>query len=110
MNILFICTANRDRSKTAEHHFRKIKPEHEYKSCGINEYYCKTWGGTYLKREHLEWADKVFCLYDNHVEEIQNRFENDYFDKITNLHVEDIYSYGNLTLIRILEDRLKGKI
>lgn len=106
MNILFICTANRDRSKTAEHHFAPKHPQHVFKSCGTNEYYCKTWKGTFLKREHLEWADKIFCMYQNHLDDIHDRFGKVFDHKITNLQIEDVYHYKSEKLIKILEEKV----
>lgn len=40
MKILFLCTANIQRSRTAEDHFRENYPEHSYKSAGLSEKYC----------------------------------------------------------------------
>ena len=106
MKILFICRANRDRSKTAEHHFSKTHPEHEFKSCGISEIYCRNWGGTHLKRKHLEWADRVICMSQSHIDYIHHRYAKDYDGKIENVNVEDNHCYMAPKLIEILEKKI----
>ena len=107
MNILFVCTANRDRSKTAEHHFKISKPQHEYKSCGISSSYCKTWGGTYIDRGLLDWADRIFCMDTNHQSFIRQKYGKDYDAKMINLKIEDIYNYMSEKLINILETKIQ---
>lgn len=62
MNILFVCSANKIRSVTAENHFRKIKPEHTYDSAGTNEKICKQSGTTLLSIEQAEWAETILKI------------------------------------------------
>ena len=107
MKILFVCRANRDRSKTAEHHFAKIHPEYEFRSCGICKTYCDNWGGTHLKRKHLEWADRVICMSQSHINYIHKRYAKDYDDKLENAQVEDLHNYMAPELIKILEEKIK---
>ena len=61
-NILFVCSANVDRSPTAEHIY-KNHPQLEVKSAGIH------WNATQKVDEALlQWADVVLCM-----EEFQKR-------------------------------------
>ena len=66
MNILFICTSNKDRSPALEAYFRDNYPQHEFRSAGINKYFCEKKGTHYITMEDLEWVDSklgfmVFC-------------------------------------------------
>ena len=60
MNILFFCTANRDRSRTADIHFQNKYPEHRFRSAGINGHFRKQKkppnfsGGFLLKIHNLD--------------------------------------------------------
>ncbi|MBE9396323.1 hypothetical protein IOQ59_03515 [Pontibacterium sp. N1Y112] len=40
MKVLFICTANIQRSLTAEHVCRTLYPEHQFKSAGVSKKEC----------------------------------------------------------------------
>ena len=63
MRLLFICSSNKDRSPALVEYFSKAYPEHEYRSAGVNKYFCLERHIThYLTREDIEWADVVvFC-------------------------------------------------
>lgn len=61
MNILFICTANRDRSRTAEIYFQNKYPEHRFRSAGINQFLSERHGGVHLKKYMLDIADRIIC-------------------------------------------------
>lgn len=64
MNVLFICTSNKDRSPALENYFREVYPQHQYRSAGVNKYFTKTKGTHYLTEADLAWADLVvYCEY-----------------------------------------------
>lgn len=44
MNILFICTSNKDRSPALQEYFSIIYPQHAFKSAGVNKYFTKKHG------------------------------------------------------------------
>jgi predicted protein tyrosine phosphatase len=97
MKLLFVCTANIDRSPTGEKLFRG---EHETKSCGT-----APWTRMKLNRKLIWWADKIFCMEEHHkqaVLEIDPEAES----KVIVLEIEDIYQRGT----RELEDVMKGKV
>jgi len=56
--VLFVCTVNRFRSKTAEEIF---KSKFNVKSAGTSEL-----ANTPLSRELLEWADYIFVMEESH--------------------------------------------
>lgn len=61
--VLFVCSANKQRSKTAEDYFSERHPSLEFKSAGTNHKICAKEGTTPLTKDLIEWADKVFLLY-----------------------------------------------
>lgn len=103
MKILFLCTANIQRSRTAEDHFRENYPEHTYKSAGLSEKYCKQHGTTVCTTELLDWADKVFVMETMHLQRIEEYAGKHYLDKVENLVIEDIYQYMHPALLQLLD-------
>ena len=59
MNYLFVCSANKQRSKTAEDFFAQKYPDHEFLSAGKNTKICRKEVKTELTEDLIEWADKV---------------------------------------------------
>jgi len=109
MNILFLCTANIQRSRTGEDHFRENYPKHTYKSAGLSEKYCKQHGTTICTTELLDWADKVFVMEPMHTQRISDYAGKHFLNKIETLDIEDIYQYMQPELVEILDlhDRLQ---
>ena len=105
---LFVCTANIQRSKTAEDYFSMKYPNFEFKSAGTNVKICEQWGTICLTEELLTWADVVFVMETKHKICINNHTNNKYSDKITTLNIADIYQYGEITLIKALESKLES--
>ncbi|TFF89510.1 MAG: phosphotyrosine protein phosphatase [Promethearchaeota archaeon] len=97
MKLLFVCTANSDRSPTAEEVF---KDKHETKSAGIFER-----SNTVLTRALIKWADKIFCMQEVH-KEVALEIEPNAVDKIIVLGIEDIYSRGDPILIKELKKKV----
>tara|TARA_R110000737_G_scaffold352084_1_gene396660 strand:+ start:685 stop:1032 length:348 start_codon:yes stop_codon:yes gene_type:complete len=103
MNILFLCTANIQRSRTAEDHFRENYLGHTYKSAGLSEKYCKQHGTTVCTTDLLDWADRVFVMEPMHIERIEDNAGKHYLDKVEHLEIEDIYQYMQSDLVEILD-------
>lgn len=104
--VLFVCSANKDRSKTAEDYYSEHYPDLAFDSAGTNKKICDELGTNYIMKEQLEWADKVFVMEQKHVNTISKTFGNKYFDKITVLNIKDIYTYGSRELIAILKSKI----
>ena len=51
MNYIFICSANKQRSKTAEDYFAEKHPEYNFKSAGTNIKICRKEGTTPLTED-----------------------------------------------------------
>lgn len=95
--ILFICSANINRSKTAERVFMK---EYFTRSAGI--YNAKP-----VTKEQLEWADVVICMEEDHRKQIGLAHPGMYLKKkILVLGIPDEYHYMQERLIKKLEKKM----
>jgi len=59
MNVLFICTSNKDRSPALEEFFKHHFPNNSYRSAGVNKYFTAKKGTHYLTIEDIEWANLI---------------------------------------------------
>ncbi|MDO6507015.1 hypothetical protein Q4506_09605 [Colwellia sp. 4_MG-2023] len=107
MNILFLCTSNIQRSKTAEELFRAANNNHQYKSAGLSEKYVSKANSTLCTVEMLQWADQVYVFEKQHIERIQKHTGDVYLPKISNLDISDDYQYFERDLILLLLERIK---
>ncbi len=107
MSVLFICTANRDRSRTAEIYFQSKYPEHRFRSAGINKFLSERHGGIHLKRYMLDSATRIVCMEQTHYWYILDNFDKKYSDKIEILHLGDTETFMSESLINILEKKFK---
>ena len=96
--LLFICTANLNRSPTAEIIF---EDKYLTKSAGIDMN-----SPNPLTKELLEWADIIFVMEDWHKEEIKNKYP-DIKKKIFSLQIPDMFFKMDKELIRLLRERTK---
>ena len=104
--ILFVCTANIDRSRTAEDLYAR-DPRYEVRSAGVAPF-----AAVRLDRDLLLWADRVFVLNeseDRHRTSIRVRFP-DVERPIVDLDVEDRWRRGHPELISLLLRRLRPHI
>ncbi|MDC3189523.1 hypothetical protein NQU96_07210 [Pseudoalteromonas elyakovii] len=102
MNILFICTANVQRSRTAEELFNALDNSNIYKSAGLSKKYVDKAGTTLCSEELLNWADKIYVFEDFHIEIISRYTDKKHIQKITNLNIEDKYQYFQRELVLLL--------
>lgn len=106
-NILFVCSANKQRSKTAEDYFAAIYPNKNFLSAGTNHKVCVREGTEPLTEDLLQWADIVYVMENKHSKLIKEATSNKYFDKIVVLNIEDVYKYYQKELINILKEKIK---
>lgn len=85
MNILFLCTANKQRSKTAEELLAAMDKSNHYKSAGLSAKYVTKAGSLLCTPELLSWADKIYVFENNHIKLIQQYTGDIFLSKITNL-------------------------
>ncbi|MGJ8684220.1 MAG: phosphotyrosine protein phosphatase [Nonlabens sp.] len=106
MSILFICSANKDRSKTAEDYYSAQYPKLQFESAGTNRVTCEKLGTHYMTQELLENATQIFVMEPKHLEAIRKEFGNGFYNKTTVLDIPDIYKYGSKELIEILKEKV----
>jgi protein-tyrosine phosphatase len=101
--ILFVCTANVDRSRTAEDLYRADE-RYEVRSAGVAPF-----ATVVLTRDLLLWADRVFVMNereDGHRTLIRIKFP-DVDRPLVDLDVEDRWHRGDPELVKLLTRRLK---
>lgn len=107
MNILFLCTANIQRSKTAEELFRAFDYANEYRSAGLSSKYVEKAGSTLCTKEMLQWADKVYVFENEHIKRIQQHTGDVFISKIENLDIADEFSYFQRELVLAVLEKCK---
>jgi len=106
LKILFVCTANRMRSKTAE----KIYKDDErfiVKSAGV-----AVFADVPLNLELLKWADYVIVMEDMHVEWIRESYPGFFLRKheqILCLDIPDIYNFMDFELVYQIESKFETR-
>ncbi|TMO54626.1 phosphotyrosine protein phosphatase [Pseudoalteromonas phenolica] len=106
MNILFLCTANIQRSKTAEELFSATDKSNVYRSAGLSKKYVQKAGSTLCNEDMLVWADKIYVFEQMHIERIREYTGDTYLHKISNLAIEDKFQYFQRELVLLLLERL----
>jgi len=101
--ILFVCTANIDRSRTAEDLYRDDE-RYEVRSAGLAPF-----ATVLLTRDLLLWADRVFVMSeeeDQHRTLIRIRFP-EVECPVVDLEVPDRWHRGDRALVDLLKRRLR---
>jgi predicted protein tyrosine phosphatase len=98
MNVLFVCSRNKWRSRTAETIFRDNQ-SHEFRSAGTeNDARVK------VNEKLVSWADLIFVMEKRHKQRLQDKFDHLLNDKkIIILDIEDNYQYMDEELIETLK-------
>jgi len=98
MNILFVCSRNKWRSRTAETIF-KNNQKHNVKSAGTeNDARIK------VTEKLISWSDLIFVMEKRHRERLKEKFGSLTDSKeIIILDIQDDYEYMDPELIEILE-------
>lgn len=99
-HLLFVCTANLQRSPTAESLFGGDS-QYEARSCGTH-----TLSQTSCSEELIQWADVIFCMETRHKQNILERFPEVSSAKIKVLDIPDVFQRDDPQLIRILKEKL----
>lgn len=105
MRILFVCTANKLRSPTAEDVFRDL-PGIETISAGTSPDAPRP-----LTKELVASADMIFAMEDHHRERIRKKFKQRPPDNmIVTLHIPDEYERGDPELIELLKEKIDPRL
>ena len=106
MKTLFICSANKQRSKTAEDYFSEKYPLQEFRSAGTNFKICFQEGTEPVSLELLEWADAIQVMEKRHKDFLLKTFGTSHKTKITTLHIPDRYKYYQKELLELLDHKV----
>ena len=97
MNILFICSKNKWRSRTAETIF-KNNQHHDVRSAGTDSD-----ARVKVTEKLIQWADLIFVMEKRHRQILNEKFESIINSKkIVVLDIEDNYQYMDGELIESL--------
>ena len=99
--LLFVCSANLQRSPTAESLFENNE-KYEAKSAGTDVFAINP-----LTHKTINWADVIFCMEGFHKDFILENFQEANEKEIINLDISDIYYRNDPELIEILKEKLK---
>lgn len=101
MKVLFVCTANKLRSPTAEAVFAD-HPGLEVRSAGLDAACpCP------LTAELVSWAESLFVMEQRHKKTLKRRFRAQLGSTpVIVLGIPDLYEYMQQELIELLKDRV----
>ena len=103
MKILFVCSANIDRSPTAEFIYSN-RCDLEVKSAGVSDY-----AKIPISLELIQWADIILCMEKKHRQKIKNKFSDISIDKIIDsLDVLDMYEYMDINLVNMIREKTEA--
>ena len=98
--ILFLCSANMDRSPTAERIYAD-REGFEVKSAGVSWF-----ARMQVSAELLEWADVILCMEEWQKQSIEKEYsEIIAHKKLDSLNVPDDYRYMNPLLVEIIKEK-----
>lgn len=99
--VLFICSANKLRSPTAEHIFADY-PNVETDSAGLN-----LSADLVLSSEQVQWADMIFVMERAHRNKLSKKYKKHLNgQRVICLNIADDFDYMDPTLIHILKSRV----
>lgn len=105
VNILFVCSRNKWRSRTAENIFRNSQ-EHPVKSAGT-----EAQAIIKVSEKLINWADLIFVMEKKHRERLKDKFGNLIDNKrIIILNIPDDYKYMDEELIEVLKNAVSTYI
>jgi predicted protein tyrosine phosphatase len=99
MKVLFVCTGNIDRSRTAQELFNGVKGI-EAKSAGTS-----TQAPVQLSIQLIRWADRIFCMEDQHQAAVL-KLDPEAQPKIQVLNISDLYVYAEPGLKKLLSKKI----
>lgn len=101
--VLFVCSANVDRSKTAEVFFAEQFGTIQFKSAGTDAAACAKEGTTHLTSALIDWANEIYVMEQEHADWIQTNLPST--APITILGISDDYRYYSIKLIQLLQEK-----
>jgi predicted protein tyrosine phosphatase len=99
--LLFVCSANKLRSPTAEHVFSR-RQDIEVASAGTNSD-----ADIPITAELIAWADLIAVMEKVHRTKLQKRFRSELKDKrLICLDIPDNYAFMDIELIQLLKEKM----
>jgi predicted protein tyrosine phosphatase len=98
--ILFVCSANYDRSPTAEVAFKNVEGL-EVKSAGASP-----WAVHPVNEELINWADEIYVMEHKHKDALAAMMPS-CEQKIVVLDIPDDYRRGDPELVELLKKKMK---
>lgn len=105
--ILFVCSANKQRSKTASDYFSEKITSILFDSAGTNHKICNKEGTQALTDSLMEWADLVIVMEEKHKRIIVNNGGSSFRKKIKVLAIPDRFKYYQKELIELLNQKAR---
>ncbi|MFP4431070.1 MAG: protein tyrosine phosphatase [Spirochaetota bacterium] len=103
--VLFVCTANQQRSPTAERLYED-DPRFEVRSAGTDALF-----GRKVTPEDLEWADLVVVMEDRHERRIRSEFPRAAEKtRLVVLDIPDVYQFMDQRLQREIRERFEAVV
>ena len=104
--VLFICSANKDRSASAELICTEKFPDISFDSAGTNEKICWQLGTVFVNQELVDWADLILVMERKHQQFIQSNFKLTKGSKLQTLAIKDVYTYMEASLLECIEAKV----
>lgn len=109
--VLFVCSAGLLRSATAAHVFSGEPYNWNTRTAGVSVEYALN----PVTEALLEWADKVYCMEPEHLEDLKHIFgdivddllERRGNDFIEVLNIPDTFPYRDPQLVKLLQEKVK---
>lgn len=108
IHVLFVCSANVFRSRTAEIFFQNKYRDINIRSAGIDSRYTRIHNSVRLERRMVEVFDYVYCMEEEHKTYISQWFKP-VPSKVKVLGIEDVYNFMEGSLIHTLNEKLKNE-
>lgn len=102
-HLLFVCSANLDRSPCAESLFENSE-EFEAKSCG----FFPTADGVKISKKLLDWSDIIFLMENEHQRLFYQKFSKPKNKEIIILNISNNYTRYDKELLELLKSKLRG--
>lgn len=103
--VLFVCSANKQRSKTASDYFSEKYDSIEFDSAGTNHKTCNKEGTQPLSEDVMEWADLVIVMEERYRKIITKNGGSNFRKKITVLSIPNHFKYYQKELLQLLEEK-----
>jgi predicted protein tyrosine phosphatase len=102
LKLLFVCSANQDRSPTGEDIY-KNQPGFEAKSAGTMLEYATV----PISKELIGWADLILCMENHHRVKVL-KLNPDAKGKTVVLNIPEIYYRGHPELVRLIKEKVSN--